>query len=85
MGDFFVGMINALIEALGRVLGSILIILPDSPFESISSVQLENKLLAGLMWIVPAGEIVAVLEAWVGAIALYYVVMIALRWVKAIE
>lgn len=85
MGNFIVEMINALISGLASALSTIILILPDSPFEAMNNLTLDNVFLEGLMWIIPINHIISFLQAWVGAIAVYYIVMIALRWLKAIE
>ncbi len=47
-----------------------------------------KKFLVPIMVIarlIPIGQIIAILETWVTAVAIYYLYSIVLRWIKAIE
>lgn len=59
--------------------------LPDSPFEGVVNAISDNELLTTLNWFVPVGTFVAIGQAWLVAIALFYIYSAILRWVKAIE
>lgn len=69
------------IAALGVLLVSLL---PTSPFQGLLS-DMVVPYLDSLNWVIPLGFMVNVLGLWIAAIALYYIVSIGLRWVKAIE
>lgn len=78
-------LLQTIIDGLAGILSLILFVLPDSPFQSLQSVAIDNKYLQWLAWIVPFPQIIVMLEAWLTAIVLYYVYIVILRWVKAIE
>lgn len=69
------------IAALGVLLVSLL---PTSPFQGLLA-DMVVPYLDSLNWVIPLGFMVNVLGLWLVAIALYYIVSIGLRWVKAIE
>lgn len=77
--------LQGVIDVLGKCLGIILLILPSSPFDAIYTLTLDNELLQALAWLVPFPQIIAVLQGWVSAIAIFYVVQVILRTVNAIE
>ena len=70
-----------------NVVEGILSILPDSPFAFI--VDLGNTPVAQWLkwvnWFVPVYMFIPILEAWLSAIAIYYVYQLVLRWAKAIQ
>lgn len=72
--SFFKGLADAVIK-----------LLPLSPFEKYIDALEELPYLSTLNWFVPIGGYIAILEAWLTAIAVYYLYMIVLRWVKAID
>jgi len=58
--------------------------LPDSPFQTISTADV-SPFFAGLNWIFPIAEMVAVLQLWCTAVAVYYVLSVVMRWIKVIS
>lgn len=76
---------NWVTDKISYVLQAILLLLPDSPFVMIQADQDISLILGWLNWIFPIGEMVAILEAWLIAVALFYVYQLILRWAKAIE
>lgn len=82
--NFLVSFLNALIKGLAFVLKSIVSILPPSPFQLIDNTVVSDY-LGGLAWLVPIPSILSILEFWLIAISVYYVQMVILRWIKAIE
>lgn len=84
LGDFLVSFINVLIHGLVAVGEGLINLLPPSPFRILDNSAVADY-LDSLNWIIPVSSIVAILEAWVVAIAIYYVVSIALRWIKAVK
>ncbi len=84
MGNFLIGMINLLIKGLGAVLSVIFALLPPSPFKLIDNSPIAPY-IDNLNWLIPINEMLVIGEAWLAAIAIYYVQQIVLRWIKAVE
>ena len=84
IGQWFHDLLQNIIDGLGDTLESILSILPDSPFVAIDNSPV-SEYIGYINWIVPMTEIIAILQVWVVAIATYYLVVIVLRWIKAIQ
>ncbi len=84
IGQWFHDLLQNVIDGLGDTLESILDILPDSPFTAIDNSPI-SEYIGYINWIVPMTEIIAILQVWVVAIATYYLVVIVLRWIKAIQ
>lgn len=76
-------LINQLIKALGNVGEMMVNILPSSPFLLLESIEIPY--LNYLNWVIPFEEMAVILIYWVGAIAIYYIVQVILRWVKVIR
>lgn len=82
--DTLQNIFTSVANFLNEVLGSILFFLPDSPMKILDYEPLKPYL--GLFnYLFPVAEILAFLELWISAIAVYYVYQIVLRWVKAID
>lgn len=80
----FVTTFNTFIKLLAKVLDAIFILLPNSPFKDIDSSPI-SEFLGYLNYLIPVTEIVAIMTLWCTAIGLYYIVQIALRWIKVID
>lgn len=78
-----VGLINLIIKGLGGIAGLLVNLLPPSPFQVIQFDSIPY--IKQLNWIIPFNVFVTILSYWVGAIVLYYIVQVGLRWVKAIQ
>lgn len=78
-----------LIQKIGRwlsdLLGVVLMLLPESPFQAITTNTEVKSVLGWLNYFVPVTEMLAIFQLWLTAIAIYYVYSIVLRWAKAIE
>lgn len=81
----FVWVINTAIKSLGDIIGLILSLLPDSPFQSLSMPSSVSTRLGYLNWLVPVSSILTVLTAWLTAVSIFYIYQIILRWTKVIE
>lgn len=77
-------VINIIIKAIASFFGVILSFLPKSPFSLIDNSAIKD-FLGYLNWIVPINSILAIGEAWLVAVGIFYIYSIALRWVKAID
>lgn len=84
MGDFIVDVLNALIASVGRIIGTLLAIFPDSPFQSPAE-KPDNVHLDMLNWLIPFQSMMVHLTYLAGAISVYYIVRIAARWAKMVR
>lgn len=73
--------LNSLFDTFASALMSVL---PQSPFSGYIASFGDLPYLSWLNWFVPIGECITLLEAWLIAIALFYVYSIVLRWLKAL-
>lgn len=84
---FFKGLaafLQVLIDVLATILGGIVSILPQSPFQFVAKTQFAD-LIAKINYFIPIYEFVSILEAWTIAIGVYYLYSVVARWLKAIE
>lgn len=82
--DFFVGLINLIILAIGTALNALVSIFPPSPFTFVADSRFSD-FIAEINFFVPIYEFVSILEAWLVAVGVYYAYSIIARWLKAIE
>lgn len=75
---------NGFIKLLAKALNIIFFMLPDSPFKNIDNSPIV-EFLGYLNYLIPIPEILGVLTLWCTAIGIYYLVQIALRWIKVID
>lgn len=59
--------------------------LPDSPFLSFLNAMEQMTWLKWLNWVIPIGNFVAILEAWLPCVVVFYSLQLILRWARAIE
>lgn len=59
--------------------------LPRSPFRQIIDRLGDVPYIDTISWFVPIDEIILLLIYWTTAIGLFYVYMIVLRWIKALD
>lgn len=62
-------------------------LLPESPFVALEELAIAEayQWLKWVNWFIPINSFIAILEAWLVAVGIYYGVQIVLRWVKVIE
>jgi hypothetical protein len=84
MGDFIVATLNKLIELLASVISWLVSILPDSPFQLAMSSDSIQTAIANWNWFFPISEILVTMQAWVSCIAIYYVIVVPMRFAKLI-
>lgn len=66
---------------------AIINIFPTSPFvilDELSTTEIYDWIQM-LNWFIPISSFVAILEAWLSCVAVYYVYQVVLRWIKVIE
>lgn len=59
-------------------------VLPLSPFEEFLGNFANLPYLGWLNWFFPVGDCLVVMLAWLGAVGLFYLYSIVMRWVKMI-
>lgn len=77
-------LINFLIKGLGGILTLIFSLLPDSPFNALSTSPIA-KYIGYLNYLIPIQEMLNIGLSWLACIGIYYLYQIGLRWIKAIE
>jgi amino acid permease len=78
-------LLNGLIAGVATVLGWLVAILPSSPFQAVSYTAISNEFLGFAAWFLPVTQIIAILQAWLLAIGLWYLWKTLMRWVKMIQ
>lgn len=66
------------------LLAVVMAFLPYSPFTVVINSIGEIPYLSYFNWFFPVSECVAVLEAWIAVVAIYYVYSAIMRWIKII-
>ena len=72
--------INFLIQKIAVIITTVLNLLPDSPFRWEA---LEQGWIGALNYMFPIDGVIAHLELYVFAVAVYYALRIVLRWIRA--
>ena len=78
-------LFQGIIDGLASLLHGLSGLLPQSPFDGLAALTLENDVLQGLAYLLPLPQILSTLEAWAIAVGIYYLYMIPMRWAKAVE
>jgi hypothetical protein len=84
MGQFIINILNSILNSLGALLSFAILALPKSPFAILDNSPIA-EFLPTINYFVPVNEMIGIGQAWLTAIAIYYIYVIALRWIKAIE
>lgn len=79
--DFF----NWVSESFSEIGQKIIDFLPTSPIVYLETIPEVKKYLGYINWFIPVYSMISLTEAWLFAIAVYYIVQIALRWIKVVE
>lgn len=82
--NLLIKFVNLIIKSIGTLIQTLINILPPSPFEIIDITGIQEY-IGALNWVFPINLFIVILEAWLVAIALYYVISVAMRWVKLIQ
>ena len=75
--ELLAGIFSAFAESLQKVL-------PLSPFQDFIQYFKELPYLGYLNWFFPVGDCLVVMLAWLGAVGLFYLYSILMRWLKVI-
>lgn len=85
MIDFTIDLFNGLMQLLNTVLNYIFSFLPKSPFIDILDEVGTIPYLGYINYFVPIDKLITITLIWLGAISVFYLYQIVLRWVKAID
>lgn len=75
----------AICELTAGVIDWILSFLPDNPFSNFNLPGGASEYLGWVNWILPIGNIIKIITAWVGALVVYYLYNIIYKWIKAVN
>ena len=76
---------DVMVAIIKKFLTWVLALLPTSPFTQFIEACSNIPYLGWLNWFIPVGQMLAIGEAWLVAIGLFYLYSIVLRWIRAIE
>lgn len=69
----------------GEVIDSLTSLLPKSPIVYLTTNDTISDILSYVNWFIPIYLWISILEGWLTAVCIYYIVQVILRWVKIIE
>lgn len=72
-------------DIIGQFLDTILSVLPTSPFSAYISALSSLPYLNYLNYFVPVGTFIAIGQAWLTAVGLFYLYSIIMRWIRVIQ
>ncbi len=82
--DVFTQIWDWLGNLLTDVINWLVDLLPDSPFQAIE-MSIFDSYLGYINYFVPIDFMVSTFLLWLGAISIYYIYSVVLRWIKAID
>ncbi|MCM1328060.1 MAG: hypothetical protein NC253_01340 [Ruminococcus sp.] len=71
--------------SISEIFSKLLDALPKSPITYIETTPEINKILSYVNYFIPISTMIALAEAWLLVIAVYYAYQLILRWIKMIE
>lgn len=77
-------ILNTLRNMLITLANALLELLPTSPFQAFVAKITDIPALGYLNYFFPISEMIAVTEAWLTAILLFYAYQLVLRWIKLV-
>lgn len=80
-----VKFVNLLIKIIGYLINVVFSLLPSSPFRQLTNYPAVSEYMDRLNYILPIAEALAVFQLWLAAITAYYLYVIILRWIKAVQ
>lgn len=78
-------MLNSIVSLFNSIYVSVIDVLPRSPLTNFINALGEIPFLQELNWFIPVGEIIAVSEVWLSAIAVYYLYSAMMRFSRLIK
>lgn len=75
-----IDIFNFVISAIGAFISIFIDILPNSPFQFISSI--DNNFISVMNFIFPFNQVIALLQIYLPAVLIYYGVRVVLNWLK---
>lgn len=85
IGDFIITIINFLITGIGTVLGWIISVFPDSPFQKDSAAVPDSINLGWITWFIPFPTMFAHATVLAAAVLTYYGIRVLARWIKVVR
>jgi len=79
--DFF----NWLGEKFSDLADKLINALPSSPIVWLQANSEINKYMSYVNWFIPVYTFIGMMEVWLTAVVIYYVVQVILRWAKIVE
>lgn len=67
------------------IVDGIIKVLPSSPIVYLTQNDSISKYMSYVNWFIPVYLWISILETWLVAVTVYYVVQVVLRWVKVVE
>jgi hypothetical protein len=78
-------LINGILGVVATALGGIAGLLPTSPFQYLQAIMVDSQILAAIAWLVPIGQMLGIVQAWLSAIVVWYISETLMRWLKFIQ
>jgi hypothetical protein len=78
-------ILQGAIDGAGWLISQVLGVLPQSPFQNLAELIGNNPYMQFISWLIPMGSILAMFQAWLAAILVYYIAKVPLRWAKVIK
>ena len=72
-------------EIIKQFLNAVLGLLPTSPFIAFIDAFESLPYMGYLNWFIPVSTFIAIGQAWLLSVGIFYLYSIVLRWVRAIE
>lgn len=72
-------------DTFSDLVNTVIDVLPKSPITYLASTPEVEKVMGYVNFFIPIYTMIGILEAWLTAIVIYYVVSVALRWLKVVE
>ena len=83
--DSIGGVWEGLTQWVNTLLMAVIAILPDSPFQKITTPAAVSNVLGYINYILPVSAIVTTTVIWMSAVLGYYVIKVILNWLKAVN